>query len=181
LVWKEVCKHLLRPEFLVRAQTRVSELTTPDGSFLSSQVENAKKRVVRVHEERRRLLDAYQAGFLEKKEFGDRAQTVARRIETLESELQALQHEHQRAREGHQLLERIQEFASMLTQRLDSMSFPERQALVRAVLEEVVVCGDTVKLYLKIPLPKPPPAAPHSGESTEKDTVSGKSHFAFTQ
>jgi len=177
LVWEEVCKHLLRPELLVRAQTKVPELTMPDGSFLSSQVENAKKRVARGHEERRRLLDAYQAGFLEKKEFGDRMQTVARRIETLESELQALQHEYQRAREGHQLLERIQEFASMLTHRLDLMNFPERQALVRAVLEEVVVCGDTVKIYFKIPLPKPPPATPPSGESTEKDAGSSKSHL----
>jgi site-specific DNA recombinase len=41
LVWEEVCKHLLRPDLLVRAQTKVQELTSFDGSFLLSQIENA--------------------------------------------------------------------------------------------------------------------------------------------
>jgi site-specific DNA recombinase len=166
LVWEEVRKHLLRPELLLRAQTKVSESTTLDSSFLSSQIDNAQKRLTRVRDERSRLLDAYQSGFIEKKEFDDRASTVARRFETLEKELEVLQQERQRATEGCHLFERIQAFTSVLTQRLDTMSFPERQALVRAIIEEVVLCGDTVKLYFKIPLPKADPPNPAPGGST---------------
>ena len=78
------------------------------------------------------------------------------------------------ASEGHQLLERIHEFASVVTQRLDTMSFPEQQALARTVLEEVVLCGDTVKLYFKIPLPKPRPSDPSTGGSTGNGGLSNQ-------
>jgi site-specific DNA recombinase len=171
LVWEEVRNHLLHPELLIRAQTTALESTSPDASFLSRQIDSAKKRHVQVNAERRRLLDAYQGGFLEKEEFEDRAQAVARRIEALEKELQALQEEHRHATEGNRLLERIHQFASVITQRLEEMNFQERQALVRAVLEEVVLCGDTVKLYFKIPLPKPAPGgtAGNGGVSSKSD------------
>jgi site-specific DNA recombinase len=180
LVWKQVRKHLLNPELLVHAQSKVSESKSLDSSFLGSQIDNAEKRVARVSAERRRLLDAYQSGFLDKSEFEARASAVARRRETLENEIETLRKEHRRACEGHDLLERLQEFGSVLTQRLDSMSFQQRQALVRTVVEEVVICGDTVKLYFKIPLPTrcPPDSSPsgstgnHNGAGPATEGVS---------
>ncbi|MCP3995807.1 MAG: recombinase family protein [bacterium] len=162
LVWEEVRKHLLHPESLIRAQTKILESTSPDASFLSTQIENAMKRLAQVRAERRRLLDAYQAGFAEKKEFEGRAETVALRIGTLERELEALEEEHRNATQDHQLLDRINQFASVITKRLEEMDFHEQQALVRTVLEEVVLCGDTIKLYFKIPLPRPPASSPES-------------------
>ena len=174
LVWEEVRKHLLHPEFLLHAQTQMLESTAPDASFLSTQIENAKKRLARVRAERRRLLDAYQAGFIDKKEFEERAGTVARRIDTLEKELDALEEEHRHATEEHQLLERINTFTSVITQRLDEMDFPQRQALVRTVLEEVVLCGDTVKLYFKIPLPRPPISTTEADGPTGNGGVSSR-------
>ena len=174
LVWEEVRKHLLHPESLIRAQAKMLESTSPDASFLSTQIENAKKRLARVRAERRRLLDAYQTGFVEKKEFEDRAGTVARRIETLEKELESLEEEHRHAAEDHQLLERINQFASVITHRLEDMDFHERQTLVRTVLEEVVLCGDTIKLYFKIPLPRPPVSGPESDGPAGNRAVSSR-------
>lgn len=167
LVWEEVRKHLLHPKLLVRAQMKNSQSPMLDSSLLSSQIENAQKRLTRVGEERRRILDAYQCGFLDKREFEDRASAVGRRIETLQKELQALHEEHQSQSEGRKIIERIRVFSSVLTQRLDTMSFSERQALVRTVIEEVVLCGDAVKIYFKIPLPKPDPSAPGTDGSFE--------------
>ncbi|MBU0641215.1 MAG: recombinase family protein [Planctomycetes bacterium] len=172
LVWEEVRKHLLHPEFLLRAQTLRLESTSPDASFLSTQVDHAKQRLARVRAERRRLLDAYQAGFVDKKDFEERAGIVARRVDTLEKELDALEEEHRHATEDHQLLERISTFAASITQRLDQMDFHQRQALVRAVLEEVVLCDDTVKLYFKIPLPRPPTSSTEAGGPTRRPGVS---------
>jgi hypothetical protein len=37
------------------------------------------------------------------------------------------------------------------------MTFHEQQVLARSVLEEVVINDNVVKLYFKIPLPKPEP------------------------
>ena len=173
LVWEEVCRHLLHPELLLRAETAVRHGTSLDVSFLSSQLEQAKKRVSRVRAERRRLLDAFQGGFVDQEEFEARAPTVARRIDELQQELERLHQEHQQATEGQHLLGRLSEVSSAITHRLDTMSFHERQVLVRTVIQEVVVLGDTVQIYFKIPLPKaassnPPPIgrAEHGGVSS---------------
>ena len=176
LVWKEIRKHVLNPELLVYAQAKVSESKSLDSTFLSNQIDNAQKRVTRVRAERGRVLDAYQSGFLEKPEFETRAGTVARRLETLEGELETLRHEHQLACEGHDLLERLNEFGSTIRQRLDSMSFEERQKLIRAVVEEVVICGNIVKIYFKIPLPPSSPnnPSPTSPTANRGNGVSGR-------
>ena len=160
LVWEQVRRHLLDPKLLVLAQKKDPKSPMLDSSLLSSQIENDQRRLTRVGEERRRILDAYQCGFLDKQEFEDRASAVGRRIETLRKELKALEEENQSQSEGHKIIERIRGFSSALTQRLDTMNFWERQALVRTVIEEVVLCGNEVKIYFKIPLPKPDPSTP---------------------
>ena len=53
------------------------------------------------------------------------------------------------------------------------MNFWERQALVRTVIEQVVLCGDAVKIYFKIPLPKPDPSAPGT-DGSDEDRGDGK-------
>ena len=160
LVWNEVRKHLLQPNLLLRAHMKAPEPPMLDSSLLSSQIENAQRRLRCIGEERRRLLDAYQYGFLEKKEFEDRASTVARRTEMIRKEIQALQEGQRDASEGRKLLERLQDFTSVATRRLDTMRFSERQALVRTVIEQVVLSGNIVHIYFKIPLPKPSPSGP---------------------
>jgi hypothetical protein len=50
------------------------------------------------------------------------------------------------------LLTKISHFTSTITEKLDGMTFHERQALARQVLEEVVICDNTVKLFFKVPM-----------------------------
>ena len=66
LVWREIRRHLLEPELLMRAQMSLSHSESLDHSFLSTQFAHARKRLAQVKAERRRLLDVYQGGFIEK-------------------------------------------------------------------------------------------------------------------
>jgi hypothetical protein len=52
------------------------------------------------------------------------------------------------------------------------MSFAERQALARLVLDEVVLEGHEVHIYFKLPLPKRPADDPDNGGGNVKRKVS---------
>ncbi len=160
LVWQEIRRHLLAPELLVKAQTSLTQSESLDQSFLSLQRDNTRKRLTRVKAERRRLLDVYQSGFIEKDEFESRAAQVAARVTQLQADLESLERESKHVSASQSLSKRLRDFASAITDRLDTMNFHERQLLVRTVLEEVVIHDNVVKLYFKIPLPKPDPEPP---------------------
>jgi site-specific DNA recombinase len=154
LVWKEIRRHLLDPELLLKAQTILRNGGSVDESFLSAQLNNARKRLSQLHVERHRLLDAFQGGFLDKEEFEQRASQIMNRIHELEADLRVLEDENKHVSEGKQLLTRMRDFTDAIARKLDDMSFQEKQALARTVLSDVIINGDTVKLLFKIPLPR---------------------------
>ena len=154
LVWTEIRRHLLNPELLIKAQTILRKGGSVDESFLSAQLNNARKRLTQLHAERHRLLDAFQGAFLDREEFEQRASQIIKRIHELEADIRGLEQENNNVAEGNQLLTRIRNFTNAITGKLDDMSFHEKQTLARAILSEVLIDGDTVKLLFKIPLPK---------------------------
>jgi len=125
-----------------------------DQSFLAEQVRSAQRRLRQVEAERRRLVDAYQSGLITAEEFEDRAPKLAERIKSLEADRKRLEEEEQQSCGAKDLLGRIEEFTSKVTDKLGRMSFGERQALARMVLDEVVLDGHEVHIYFKLPLPK---------------------------
>lgn len=160
VVWNEIREHLLNPELLLTAQQQLGTAGGVDEGFLESQVRGAQQRLRQAQSERGRLLDAFQAGHLEKKEFESRICKVRARVDGLDADLRALEDEHRRAQGGKEFLLRIEGFTRTVTGKLDKMSFHERQALARTLLDEVVLDGRDVTLHFKIPLPKPGPKAP---------------------
>jgi site-specific DNA recombinase len=171
LVWQEVRRHLLDPELLLRAQSLLKENQPLDQGFLQDQLQGAERRVKMAQAQRRHLLDAYQGGFANKEEFEERAEKLSERIAELEGELKGLQKEQKVFLSGKHFLSRIEAFTRTVKRQLDEMSFEQRQALVREVLEEVALDGDQVHLYFKIPLPRSPKergdTAPPGRVSTE--------------
>jgi hypothetical protein len=75
---------------------------------------------------------------------------------------------------GRQLLTRISDFTKTLTEKLNDMTFHEKQQLVRTVLQEVVINGNTVRLFFKIPLPKKKVTDQSGDDSPNRKTVSSQ-------
>ena len=153
LVWNEIRRHLLDPQLLIQAHTKLSMADSLDDSVLSAQLQNTSKRLTQVQAERRRLIDAFQAGFLVKEEFEERSRIVARRISELQTDLEGLALQQQQNSEDNHLLGNLSNFTATVTDKLDRMTFHERQALARELLEEVIIRDNVVRLYFKIPLP----------------------------
>ena len=164
VVWSEIRKHLLNPELLMKAHEQLGAGGVVDDTFLEGQVRAAQQRLKQAQGERGRLLDAFQGGHLEKKEFEVRMNKVRARVNGLDADLRALEDEHRRALGGMAFLERIGEFTRTVTDKLDTMTFHERQALARTLLDEVVLDGKDIILHFKIPLPRPGQA----GEPAER-------------
>jgi hypothetical protein len=174
LVWQEVRRHLLDPELLLKAQTTLMSTESLDESFLITQLNNTRKRLSQTQGERRRLLDAFQGGFITKEEFEERTRNVSSRIENLQADLKAVAAETKNVSAGRELFTRISDFTKTLTEKLNDMTFHEKQQLVRTVLQEVVIKGNTAKLFFKIPLPKKKVTAPSGNDSPHRKTVSSQ-------
>ena len=174
LVWNEIRSHLLQPELLVKAQSVLGRGASLDPSFLLTQINHIRQRLMQVKAERRRLLDAFQGGFIEQKEFESRSIHVGGRLSQLQADLESLEQESQRAGAGEKLFTQLRKFTSAVTQKLDTMTFHEKQALVRTVIEEVVIHDNVVKLYFKIPLPKPAPDSPPGAKPPSYPSLSSE-------
>ncbi len=175
LVWYEVKNHLLNPKLLLKAQTGLTDLRLLDKSVIGTQILNAKKRLALVQTEKRRLIDAYQSGLIEKPDFSERIEKVSLRISSLENDLSVLEEDGQKTIEEAQLYNCISKFSSTVTDRLDSMAFHERQLLVRTVLDEVTVKDNVVKLHFKIPLPPIEEKSLNKASLTLNNTTSSRS------
>jgi site-specific DNA recombinase len=141
LVWAEVVRHMRRPELLVQACTG----TADDGGNGSG----ARRQLAEVRTQHRRLLDAYQAGAIGLADFEARQRPLQERATELERSA-ALDQDHRATRA--ELERHISAFSQKVSDRLDEMTFAERQELLRLVLDKVVVTEIRVELFFKIPL-----------------------------
>ena len=164
LVWNVIRKHLLDPRLILKAHTQMKETRPLDGDLLACQIQATEKRVRQAEAERRRLLDAYQTGFIRQEEFEERAHSLSERLAGIERDLKGLQEERRTCLEGKNILSRIEDFTTSIASKLDTMNFHERQLLARTVLEEAVLDGSHVHLYFKIPLPICPKDPPETSE-----------------
>ena len=144
LVWNEVTSHLHHPELILRA------CATPAASTLTT---DAIRQLTDLRSQQARLIDAYQAGVISLRDLEARRRPVTDRIGELE---QLARHaEHHRLSQA-ELKQRIDDFASEVTDGLAAMDFDRRQQLVRTVLDKVVVSESRVEILFKIPLPGTP-------------------------
>ncbi len=164
LVWNEVKRCLTHPELLCKVKSKLDESQSLDESAFIIQIQNTKKRLGQVQAERRRLIDAFQSGLITKKELTNRIRTVETRVAALQDDLVVFETQQRNAEDGNQLIVRIGRFTSMVTNKLDNMTFHERQSLVRQVLEEVTICDNRIRLFFKIPLPPPETSAPKKSD-----------------
>lgn len=159
-IWREVRRHLLNPALLLKAQKLLHDGEPLDHSLLASQIKSTKKRLEQVLAEKRRLIDAYQQGFLSKAEFGARAKTVQQRAAALNRDLDKLADTYKTSDRTSELLKSLAAFTGTMAATIDALTFHQRQTLVRQVLEEVVIDHGKLKLFFKIPVQHPPAAAP---------------------
>ncbi len=169
-VFDQVRQALLRPDVLLAGEMALAAATpTPDDELLTVQLGKLDRRVERTETERRRLIDLYQTGLIDKNELTRRAADIDARHRQLQAERTGLIEQRSELTRGNQLRRRVTNFAKKVTHAIDELDFEQRQQLLRLVVEEVRVKGWHVEIKLRIPLEERPEQRPTSGPAPEED------------
>ena len=153
-VWNEVCRTLSDPGVLQQAAAGGATVST-DASLLQAQMATLQKRLQAAQKERQRLVDAYQAGTLELPELEPRLSALRLRQEQAELELDRLSELNRQNAAEQDLLERLDLLAARVRGQIDTLTFKERQGLLREVIQKIDAAPYAVTIHYRIPLPGP--------------------------
>jgi site-specific DNA recombinase len=150
VVWTQVMQlfedpNLIRNEINRRVQeARNSNPAKVRKETLVNEMARIKNRI-------ERLLDAYQEGIVQLPELRGRVHGLRKRESALTSELQSIESRMVDEEMYLQLVGRIDDFLSRIRQSAESLNVLDRQKILRLVVKEVLVSGDTVTIKHSIP------------------------------
>jgi site-specific DNA recombinase len=168
-VWSEVKQMLCTPAVLQEAVAGGATVSA-DSAMLASQRTTIERQIQTAEKERARVVDAYQSGAIELTELQPRLAGLRLRIDQWHAEAEHLEHIQRQAAAEQQILNQLDTLAERVRARADQMSFTERQALLREVLESVEATPYEVTIRYRIPLPTPSPR--HPGPAPDRNLSS---------
>jgi site-specific DNA recombinase len=158
LVWSDLCALLQEPQRLQREFERRLQRPPQDDMELTrlhESITQSKRRMAR-------LLDAYEAGWVEKPEFERRMASAQQRLARQE---EVLAHHQQAAQEYDQLrlvVGEFEAFAQQMTAGLEQADFATQRKLLRLLVNRIEINEKEVRIVYKVPI-RPFAKSPSSG------------------
>jgi site-specific DNA recombinase len=177
-VFDQVRQALLRPQVLLAGERAVAvRAPAPDDQLLAAQLGRLDRKAEAAAAEHRRLVDCYQAGLIDLLELQRRVKELDTRRCAITEQRHALADQHDALAKNNRLRQRVGAFAERVLAALHGLDFPQRQQLLRLLVEEVRVSGWNVDIRLRIPLDDhpngdPPTISPPHGPSDPRPTSS---------
>jgi site-specific DNA recombinase len=162
LVWEELCQLLRNPETLPALHQLWVQVQATGLDGLVAEQTQLRQRQQRLQRQQQRLLDAYQAEAIELSELTARRQKLTAELNQIERDLAQAARHHQHVIHWQQVMTHIETFRHLLGERLDELSFEDRQAVVRCLIDKVVVTGTQVDTYYLLPFELAPRLCPDS-------------------
>ncbi len=164
-VFDQVRAALTKPALLLAGEQAVAlAQPIPDNELLAAELARLDRKIDSATAERRRLVDLFQAGLIEMPELQRRSREVVARNDELSAKRSALAVERTALAHGNQLRRRVTNFAHQIHDVINQLDRPQRQQLMRLLIEDVHVTGSHVEIQLRIPLDPPDPSGtgPHT-------------------
>ena len=151
LVWEEVVQLLNEPE-LVRAEIerRIQESQSSDP--VQQRKLRLERELKRIASQLDKLLDAYQEDLIGLGDLRSRAPELRRRQAAIEKELEGVALQALEKSRLTQLNASMENFLAALRQSAKNLEVVERQKVVRLVIKQIVVDGDTLTIHHSIPI-----------------------------
>jgi hypothetical protein len=153
LVWKEISALLTSPQIMLEAykhQQGREGLHAPD--LVEAELQRLKMRISDAERQIQRLLDGYQSGLIYAGEFSKRRAAVEEKIACWIQERERLESERPKWRETKEVFENLSLFCQHVGSGLGSLSFDDKQKLLRKLIERIHITSWQVKVKLAIPL-----------------------------
>jgi site-specific DNA recombinase len=188
-VWSEVIRLLEDPELIQTEIDRRRE-AAQKADPLRKREEELRREQARVEKSSERLLTAYQEGLLTLPQLRQRMPPLRKQTQAVESELQSLKMAAVDEAKYLQLAQSLAGFRSKLRVRAEVLDIAVRQQILRLLVKEVLVGGNTITLRHSIPIPLSGPGS--NGSPGPASAVTGSrpnlgyllrsgSHFAAAQ
>jgi len=155
------------------------------GSFIRAMrtaAEDLRREQARVEKSSERLVTAYQEGLLTLPQLRQRMPSLQKQAQAVESELQSLKMAAVDEAKYLQLAESLAGFRSKLRVRAEALDIVVRQQILRLLVKEVLVGGDTITLRHSIPIPQSGPGsngAPAPSWGRHRNKAEPRLSFAF--
>ncbi|HEY6276636.1 MAG TPA: recombinase family protein, partial [Streptosporangiaceae bacterium] len=157
-VFGQIRTALTQPSMLLAGEQAIAVTTPiPDDELLAAELARLDRKIDATTAERRRLADLYQAGLIDLPELQRRSTEVTARQRDLQAKRNSLAAERTALAHGNLLRRRVTDFARQICEVIDQLDRPQRQHLLRLLIEDVHVTGWQVKIRLRIPLDPPDP------------------------
>jgi site-specific DNA recombinase len=156
-VWQHVASLLAEPARLLAQFDRLAatEAGSPRDRAAEQRLRSRMERIIRADG---RLLDAYQAEAINLSELTERRRQLAKERQDVERQRE----EHARLRQQWLQAETVRtdlaEFCSRMRDRLDQVSFADKQAILQLLIERIIVGNGRLEIRHVIPLRPPPPS-----------------------
>jgi site-specific DNA recombinase len=166
-VWSEIIR-LLEDPGLVQTEIDRRREVAQKADPLRKREEELHREKARVEKSSERLVTAYQEGLLTLPQLRQRMPPLQKQTQAVESELQSLKMAAVDQAKYLQLAENLAGFRTKLRVRAEALDIAGRQQILRLLVKEVLVGGDTITLRHSIPIPQSGPrsngsSAPYSG------------------
>jgi len=156
VVWTTVRNLLLNSDTLAEHLQSWLEQTTSD-TKQTERLKLATSRLKELNAQRERLIDAYQTGVLPLDDFGKRRTSIEERILAVEQEQAELRSWHAKRELAVRQVAGAGGFAEHLREQLRrelaDPTFEVKQAILRLIVDKVVVIGHRLEIHLALPVP----------------------------
>ena len=151
-VWEDVRRLLSEPE---RVRAEYERRLRASGGDTSPDIQHVNKSIANVKKMISRLIDAYGEGLLERAEFEPRISAARERLAKLEGERRERMEAAARESELRLVIGQLEAFAARVSEELREPDWEARRAIVRALVKQVELDEQEVRIVYRV---SPPPS-----------------------
>ncbi len=163
-VWADVSALLKEPERVQREYPRRLEPDEPNGAGRG--LADLGRVIQPVQRGIGRLIDAYEAGLLEREEFEPRLQAARDRLARLQADARTLEADQTRSQQLRLVIGNWESFAHRIRNGLEALDWAARREIIRTVVKRVEVDNDAVHVVYRI---SPSPSEPRPIPAVRQD------------
>ena len=170
-VWNEIIR-LLEDSALMQAEIDRRRAAARTAEPLRKRQEELRREQVRIERNSERLVTAYQEGLVTLTQLRQRMPGLQKQAQAVGSELQSLEIAALDEVKYIQLAENLASFRAKLQVRAEEMDITARQQILRLLVKEVLIGGDTITIRHSVPVPQSSGPGPN-GSPVPPTSVTG--------
>ena len=165
LVWQQVVSLLQQPERLRKEyEYRLQKLE--QGHYENFDTTMLEKQNKELQKSKSRLIDSYTDGLIDKSDFEPKITQIKARLEQIKAQIEAQKKQHAGQVELFLVINRLEEFATAIKDRMSSLDFNTKREILRALLKRVEIHHDEIVVIFRVdPDPDVNGGKGHSGSS----------------